>query len=86
MAAGQHDPVRSRVRKGKTQGLSPKTILAGVLPAVVTLIAVVVQWAVTGEFDRAELVTAIMGLVTAASAALGAYLADPGDVRYPAGA
>lgn len=36
--------------------------LKAVLPALLTLIAVGVQWAVTGEFDRAELVTTLTGL------------------------
>jgi hypothetical protein len=35
--------------------------LKAVLPALLTLIAVLVQWGVTGAFDKAELVTAITG-------------------------
>jgi hypothetical protein len=42
-----------------------------VLPFVIAAAAVVVQWAITGEFDRAELVTAITG----AGAALVTLLA-----------
>jgi len=64
--------------------LSPKAILAATLPALATLAAVIVQWAVTGEFDKAELTTAIVGVVTSALSGLGAYLGAPGNVQVPA--
>lgn len=67
----------------KTVGLSPKTILAGVLPAVGTILAVLITWGVTGELDRAELVIALTGFSSALVAALGAWAADPGDVQPP---
>jgi hypothetical protein len=35
-------------------------------PAAGTVLAVAVQWGVTGSFDRAELVTALTGLSAAA--------------------
>lgn len=35
------------------------------VPFVASLLAVAVQWAVTGEYDRAELVTQITGLGSA---------------------
>lgn len=34
-------------------------------PAILTVVAVVVQWVATGEFDRAELVTTLTGLPAA---------------------
>lgn len=36
-----------------------------IAPAVGTVIAVALQWVITGEFDRAELVTALTGLSAA---------------------
>lgn len=39
--------------------------LKAILPAVGTVIAVLIQWGATGEFDRAELVTALTGLTSA---------------------
>jgi VIT1/CCC1 family predicted Fe2+/Mn2+ transporter len=36
-----------------------------IVPAVATILAVAIQWAVTGEFDRAELATALTGLLAA---------------------
>lgn len=35
-----------------------------VVPGVATGIAIAVQWIVTGEFDRAELVTTLTGIGT----------------------
>jgi hypothetical protein len=60
--------------------VSPKTIVAAVLPAVVTVLAVLIQWGVTGEFSRPELATAITGLVTSIATGVGAWLAEPGEV------
>lgn len=34
-------------------------------PAILTIVAVGVQWVVTGEYDRAELVTTLTGLPSA---------------------
>lgn len=39
--------------------------LKAVAPALLTLVAVLVQVLVTGEYDRAELVTTITGLASA---------------------
>ena len=36
-----------------------------VVPFVLTIIAVLGQWATTGEFDRAEFVTAVVGALSA---------------------
>jgi hypothetical protein len=66
-----------------TIGLSPKATMAGLVPALSTVAAVLVQWAVTGEFDRSELATAVTGLVTAALAAVAAWDAPPGAVPVP---
>lgn len=65
----------------KTVGTSPKAILAALLPAVGTVLAVAVQWIVTGEYDRAELVTSLSGLIAAAVGGLGAWLGSPGTVE-----
>lgn len=51
-----------------------------IAPAVGTVIAVVIQIAATGEFDRAELVTAITGL----AAALASYLVPNAQPMPPA--
>jgi hypothetical protein len=63
-----------------TVGISPKTILAGVLPAVGTVLAILIAWAVTGELDRQELIVGLTGLSSAIVAAAGAYLGQPGQV------
>lgn len=34
------------------------------VPAVTTLVAVILQWAVSGTLDQPELLTAIVGVVT----------------------
>lgn len=43
-----------------------KPYLKAIVPFVATILAVALQWAVTGEFDRAEMVTAITGLLASA--------------------
>jgi hypothetical protein len=65
----------------RTVGLSPKTIIAGVLPALATVVGVLISWLVTGELDKQELVLALTGFSSAILSALGAYVADPGDVQ-----
>jgi hypothetical protein len=71
--------------KNTTVGLSPKARDAGLITAVATLVALAIQWAITGEFDRAELVTTLTGLGSALVAFLAAYRADPGTIqRVPA--
>jgi hypothetical protein len=64
--------------------ISPKAILAAALPALATLAAVIVQWAISGEFNKPELTTAIVGVVSALLSGLGAYLGAPGTVAIPA--
>lgn len=63
-----------------TQGLSPKAILAAVVPTLGGLVAVGIQWIATGAFDRAELATAISTVIAAVLAFLGAWAGDPGNV------
>jgi hypothetical protein len=67
--------------KNTTVGLSPKARDAGLITAVATLVALAIQWAITGEFDRAELVTTLTGLGSALVAFLAAYRADPGTIQ-----
>lgn len=38
--------------------------LKAVLPALLTVVAIIVQWAVTGTFDRPELATAVTGFAS----------------------
>ena len=64
----------------ETSGLSPKAILAAVLPTLGGVVAVGIQWIATGEFDRAELVTALTAVSTSLLAFLGAYSGSPGTV------
>lgn len=53
-----------------------------VTPALLTVLAIVVQWIVTGEYDRAELATTLTGLLAAATA----YLVPNGaDVHHHEG-
>jgi uncharacterized membrane protein len=63
-----------------TKGISPKAILAAVLPTLGGLVAVAVQWGVTGNLDRAELVTAVGAVVASLLAFAGAWAGSPGDV------
>jgi hypothetical protein len=64
--------------------LSPKTILAAVVPTLGGLIAVAIEWAVTGHLDRLELTTALTAFGSALVAGLGAYVGAPGQVQVPA--
>jgi hypothetical protein len=83
--AGTVAPVKVEApRMASATTISPKAILAATLPAIATLAAIIVQWAVTGEFDKAELTTAIVGVVTSALSGLGAYLGAPGNVQVEA--
>lgn len=66
----------------KTLGISPKAFLAAVFPALSTLVGVLVNGAFSG-FDETELKGAVVGLVLAALAFIGAYLGNPGVVVGP---
>lgn len=63
-----------------TIGISPKALLALVVPLVATVFAVLVQWVATGDLSRAELATALSGFGAAVTAFLGAYAGSPGNV------
>ena len=54
--------------------------MAAVLPTLGGVVAVVTQWAITGEFDRAELVTALSAVAGSVLAFAGAYIGRPGTV------
>ncbi len=71
-------------RMASADTISPKTILAFVVPTLGGLLAVAIQWAVTGEFDKAELITALTAVGSALVAGLGAYVGAPGKVAVPA--
>ena len=64
--------------------ISPKTILAAVVPTLGGLVAVAIEWAVTGHLDRLELTTALTAFGSALVAGLGAYVGAPGQVQVPA--
>lgn len=63
-----------------TVGISPKALFAAILPALGGAVAVLIQWAATGEFDRAELVTSASAVASSLLAFLGAWAGSPGDV------
>lgn len=63
--------------------ISPKAILALVLPAVGTLVLALVNEYVTVHMDT-TLKVAIVGVVNSLLAALGAYVGKPGEVVVPA--
>lgn len=68
-----------------TQGISPKAVLAAVVPALGGLVAVGVQWIATGALDRAELATAVGAVLASLLAFAGAYAGKPGDVKAEIG-
>lgn len=68
-----------------TLGISPKAILAAILPTLGGIVAVLIQWVATGEFSRAELATALSAVSASLLAFIGAYLGDPGDVAIEVG-
>lgn len=71
------------ITNGFTRGISPKAILAAVLPASAGLIVVVTTWVATGEFDRSELSLTVGSILSAALGALGASLGSTGTVSGP---
>lgn len=64
--------------KEKTVGLSPKAVLAAILPTLGGIVAVLVEWVATGALDRLELATAVSAVAAAVLAFLGAYVGSPG--------
>ena len=71
--------VRTATKMATPQTISPKALAALVLPAVGTLILALVNEFVTVHMDS-TLKVAVVGVVNAALAAVGAYLAPPGQV------
>lgn len=72
--------VRTSPKMATASTISPKAILAAVVPTLGGLIAVAIEYAVTGDLDRLELTTALTAFGSALVAGLGAYLGAPGQV------
>ena len=64
-----------------TGHVSPKVILAAVLPTLGGILAVAIQWGVTGQFNRPELITALTAFGAALVSGIGAYIGAPGEVE-----
>jgi hypothetical protein len=71
--------VRTSTRMASPSTISPKAVLALVLPAVGTLVLALVNTYVTIHLDT-SLKIAVVGAVNALLAALGAYVGAPGQV------
>jgi capsular polysaccharide biosynthesis protein len=71
--------VRTASQMATPQTISPKTVLALVFPAVGTLVLALVNEFVVVHLDS-TIKVAVVGVVNAALAALGAYLGAPGQV------
>jgi hypothetical protein len=63
-----------------TLGLSPKAVLAFAFPLIASVVGALASYVVTGNFNAAEIRTAVGGLATSALALLGAYVGNPGVV------
>lgn len=50
-----------------------KAIIAFVTPFVLTILGVIANWAITGEFNGQEIRIAVGGLITSAGTALSVY-------------
>ncbi len=61
-----------------TIGLSPKALLAFLFPLIAAAGGALASWVTTGDFNDAEIRTAVGGLVTSGLALLGAYIGQPG--------
>jgi hypothetical protein len=64
----------------QTVGISPKAILAAVVPTLGGIVAVLIHWLATGEFDRSEFAIAVSTVVAAVLAFIGAWAGNPGQV------
>lgn len=64
----------------RTNGLSPKAILAFLYPAIGSIVSAVGSWIVTGDFNASEIRVSVAGLGASGLALLGAYIGRPGDV------
>jgi capsular polysaccharide biosynthesis protein len=71
--------VRTSTQMASPSTISPKAILALVLPALGTLVLALVNEFVTVHMDT-TLKIAVVGAVNALLAALGAYVGAPGQV------
>jgi capsular polysaccharide biosynthesis protein len=71
--------VRTASQMATPSTISPKTILALAFPALGTLVLALVNEFVTVHMDS-TLKVAVVGVVNALLAALGAYLGAPGQV------
>ena len=64
-----------------TVGISPKAIAALVWPAVVAAGIALASWIETGQFNDAEIKTALAGVVASIVSFAGSYIAGPGEVK-----
>lgn len=67
----------------RTNGLSPKAVLAFLYPAIGSIVSAVSSWIITGNFNDSEIRVAIAGLGASGLALLGAYVGKPGDIDVP---
>lgn len=64
--------------KVKIQGLSRKAANALLYPVAAAVLTSVASWVITGDFNDAEIRTAISGAILGLVAFLGAYKGDAG--------
>lgn len=64
----------------KTVGLSRKAALALLYPVAAAGLASVASWIITGNFNDAEIRTALSGAVLGLVALIGAWKGDPGTI------
>lgn len=67
----------------RTNGISPKAVLAFLYPAIAALGTALASWIASGNFNKAEVLTAVGGVILSGVAALGAYIGKPGDIDVP---
>jgi uncharacterized membrane protein (UPF0136 family) len=64
-----------------TQGVSPKTLAAGVAPTAGGVVVALVNLAITGTFDTTSIAALIAGSAGGLTSTIAAYLAKPGIVH-----
>ena len=64
-----------------TQGVSPKTLAAGVAPTAGGVVVALVNLAITGTFDTTSVAALIAGSAGGLTSTIAAYLAKPGIVH-----
>lgn len=75
-------PFRSRITQpGQTESLSPKAVLAFSFPFVASVGGALSQYVGTGSLDMQSVRVAGAGLILSATAALGAWLGNPGRIK-----